>query len=507
MIPYEQITETADRRWTFRLLERLACPDLSSAERNALSEALCSLSDPRAVGPLEEILVDRGRSDPVRQAISSVLRGMHFLDLDVPVEKLSCWWRKGDAVLRRHALLCMNGFRCPDILLRVASDPAHELQALALLRMEFWFDRPEQEAVKISALSHPDAKVRTNAAYILLWDEPVAAEQPLIEATGDIATEVVVEAANTLKYYPSRRTIRCLHRLRAHDAEKIRRQAAESLAEMRSDIRARLCSTNRRVAGQVRAWLRPVWDLLAFADKELLPGDTVTRPSAPEARKAPLTLTELLELLGDPDRSPLVLQQQLGDNTWESYGPAERSRLRRVLLAHTDLVVREQAARCFAAWEDVAGLMVLAEDSCFPVRKTAIYHLGTVPSTPGIAELAWDHLQRADSLGVHATETLTTFARQAPPAVAVPRLAAIADDPDQRESLRVTALEELTRVQASEQIGRLLPRLREPPAVTWGLHIALLEAVERLRLANPEIDHLREVDNLHVQEAIAKVDM
>ena len=41
------------------------------------------------------------------------------------------------------------------------------------------------------------------------------------------------------------------------------------------------------------------------------------------------------------------------------------------------------------------------------------------PPTPGIAEFAWDHLHRHDTLGVHATETLDTFVRHADPAEAV----------------------------------------------------------------------------------------
>ena len=54
-------------------------------------------------------------------------------------------------------------------------------------------------------------------------------------------------------------------------------------------------------------------------------------------------------------------------------------------------------------------------------------------------------------------------------------------------------------------MGQLAGLLLEPPAVTWALHIALLDAIADLGLPTPDIGHLREVDNLHVQEAVARL--
>lgn len=45
--------------------------------------------------------------------------------------------------------------------------------------------------------------------------------------------------------------------------------------------------------------------------------------------------------------------------------------------------------------------------------------------------------------------------------------------------------------------------LQEPPVVTWALHLALLDAIMDLGLPLPNVGHLREVDNLHVQAAVA----
>jgi hypothetical protein len=507
MIPYDDITEKAGRGWTLRLLDRLTAPDLPDAELDDLVGALQAVSDPRSFGPLEAVVCDTGRPARTRQAASTILSGLHHVAFDVPQQKLRRWWREGDTILHRHALMLMDGLCCPGIVLQVASDPRHPLQAEALTRMDFWFDLPEYEAVKMAALSHPDPEVRRNAAYVLLWDEPVAAEGPLIGATRDPVPEVAVEAVNTLKYYPSRRTLRCLHRLLDHANDEVRQQAEESFAEVRGEMLDRLRSPHGQVAARVRAWLRPVWRLLALTDAELRPGEK-SPPAAAADRpvKGRLPMPALLDLLTNPDTSPLFLRDALWQNDWPGYAPAERRRLREVLLAHPDPLVREQAAGCLATWRDAEGLLMLAADANFIVRKQAMYHLGTLPPTPQVAEFAWEHLARADALGVHATETLTTFARQASAEVAIPRLERLAVDEGQRECLRVTAVEELTRLGAAVAVARLLSLLRQPPAVTWALHIALLEAVLRLELPRPDITHLLEVDNLDVQAAVASVE-
>jgi hypothetical protein len=133
-----------------------------------------------------------------------------------------------------------------------------------------------------------------------------------------------------------------------------------------------------------------------------------------------------------------------------------------------------------------------------------MYWLSRLPPTPGIADLAWDHLHRPNTLGGHATETLTTFVRHADPEIAVRRLGVIAGDHGYRESLRVSAVGHLRELNAVEVLGPLVGRLSEPPAVTWALHIELLLAVAGLGLPTPEIGHLADVDNLHVQEALAE---
>jgi HEAT repeat protein len=317
--------------------------------------------------------------------------------------------------------------------------------------------------------------------------------------------EVAAEAANTLEYFPSLRVIRRLHELLAHADAKVREEAAESFQSIRCELMSRLCARDRRVAEHIRRWLLPVWGLLAFRDEELLPDENEgTFRSREEAVEA-MTLADLLALLTDPDASPRLLDDRLWSNGWLAYGEEERRRLWPVLLTHTDPLVRERAARAFAAWQDRSGLLELVRDQHFPVRKSAMYSLGQLPPAPGVADLAWDNLHRHDTVGTHATETLDTFVRHAAPAEAVRRLGWIAGDHGWREGLRVAAVYTLAALGAAEEIRQLVGLLLEPPALTWALHVALLEAVVELRLPTPDLGHLSEVDNLHVQEVVAKV--
>jgi hypothetical protein len=504
MIPYSEVAEKADRRWTARLVERLGAADLAADELQDLVCALQAVSDPRSVGPLEALLCETGRPSPVREAASAVLAGMHHLTVDVPQEKLRRWWNGCDIFLRRHALSCMDAIDCPDVVLQVAADPAHELHAEAVGRMEFFFDRPEHEALKVAALAHPLSRVREAAADVLLWDEPVRAEEPLIRAARDPVAEVAAAAANTLEYYPSLKALQCLYGLLDHPADRVREEALESYEAIRDEVLICLQGKDCRVAEHVRQWLWPVWDLLTFADDEVRPCDDEGTVAGREKQREAIPLVDLLALLADPDASPLVLSERLWDCDWAAYGGQERKQLRPALLRHPDPVVRERSALALEAWRDVAGLVALVSDGDLAVSKSAMYWLGELPPAAGVAALAWDHLHRRDVLGVHATETLGTFVQHADAKDAVGRLGWIAGDHGYREGLRAAAIGHLADLGAAEQVGELAGLLAGPPEVTWALHLALLHALADLGLPCPDSGQLRGTDNLRVQAALAR---
>ncbi len=505
MLPYATIAESADRRWTFRLLDRLTAPDLSEEERPDLVEALTAVSDRRAVPILERLLTDRSQKDAIREAAGIVLRDMHDLDIDWSEDTLRGWWHAPDPVLRRHALLSMGSRHCPDVVRAVAADPAHPLRTTALGRMTFFFDAPADLRRKVAALADPDPAVRATAAAILFWDEPVAAEGALVAAAADPVEKVAVEAVRTLQYYPTVRVIRRLHGLLDHPAERLRHDARDSLADIRHECLYRLRDGDPRVAARVRRWLDPVWGLLAYTPEELDPPEGPYTPSPAAPKPQPPVLSDLLRMLADPDASPKVLGEVLWASAWDGFPAADRRRVRPVLLHHPDPLVRERGAVPLLVWADADALLALVEDPDFGVRKSAMYRLGLLPADGRIATVAWNHLNRPRVFGVHASEALGTFVAHAGRDEAVSKLFAIAADPARPEYLRRAAVDDLVGHGAAAEVGRLTGLLAEPPAVTWALHLAVLEACADLDLPAGNVSHLDAVDNLFVQAAAARV--
>jgi hypothetical protein len=85
------------------------------------------------------------------------------------------------------------------------------------------------------------------------------------------------------------------------------------------------------------------------------------------------------------------------------------------------------------------------------------------------------------------------------------KVSIIAGDHGRREGLRAAAVRHLAGLRAAEDLRQLAGQLSEPPAVTWALHLALLDAITGLSLPTPDIGHLGAVDNLHVQAAVARI--
>jgi HEAT repeat protein len=229
---HERIRELEDRDWTLTLLDEVRSTSASEAEREEALQTLSYLEDYRSIPPLTGMVADDQLPESLREYASDVLRG--FDDTTTP-ERRRAWWATGDPVIMAHALRVMERSEA-DIVAPVASDDEHPLQAVALRAMAFGFDEAEFQPVKIRALAHRDPEVREAAADVLLWDEPVAAEQPLLTAASDPSSDVAAAAVDTLQYYRSRRVLRAVAEMVDVEDPQVRAKAAETFASLRESF-------------------------------------------------------------------------------------------------------------------------------------------------------------------------------------------------------------------------------------------------------------------------------
>ena len=246
----------------------------------------------------------------------------------------------------------------------------------------------------------------------------------------------------------------------------------------------------------LREWMAPVADLVRW------PADVQDRkPYSPPADRSRIAITEsdLLALVADPDGAWGPEKQTLRHVAWEGYGTGERGRLATALATHPDPVVRQAATEALTAWSRSAELLGLAADSSFSVRKSAWYCLGLVPRDPALAEPAWEYMLAAG--GTTAYEALRTYVAQAPAREAKERLVALAQI-DGRESIRTQAISCLAELGAVGELESLVPLLREPPGVTWGVHIEIVDGLRTLGLPAPDLDDLAAVDHLELMRSV-----
>jgi len=490
-IPYERIFETADRSWTFALLDHVRSPSIPEAERDEAFDTLATLEDYRSVGLLTAMLENHQLPESVREGAGAVLRQ---IDDTTTAGRGRAWWRSGDKVLMSHALLVMGRSEA-EILATVAGDDRHPLQALALAGMLFGFDEAEFQPVKIRALDHTDADVRETAADVLMWDEPVAAEGPLLAAASDPAREVATAAVHALGYYRSRRVFRALAEMLDTGDEQVRATAAESFSDIRGHFEWLLSSGDAAETVMYREWVEPVADLLRSPEQV----QEATPSSPPAAGPTPVSASELLDLILDPDGGWAPKKELLLRAGWRAYGPDERERLSSALADHPDPFVREIAAVPFAAWSRKEELLRLTQDPSGLVRKSAVYHLGLLPADPALAIAAWTFVLEA--AGRAASEAVQTYVAHAPTDEAKERLVELARS-DRRESVRTTAISSLVDLGAGAELESLVPLLREPPAVTWAVHIGILDGLCTLGLTAPFPDDLAAVDNIDVIQSV-----
>ena len=497
---HDHVRDVLDRTATRPLVRRLLSGDPDAEERDEIERTLIALDDVRSVLPLQAAGENSALSPILRVSALNVVTSM----LGAPVLPIREWWSSHDPVLRFAAASVLPRREFSDLVAPVLRDPNHPLLARVLASMDIGFEESIWQDAKIRALRHRDASVRSAAATALLWDEPLAAHDALLDATQDIDIEVAIEAVSTLMYYPSSQVVEGLRAVGESPNELLASSASVALERVLSDI------TDAVDAAPGSPFMQR-W-------RELLSRNGVDSSNSVDVSQRSRTVTAAI---ATPDR-PIVswsrdLERSLldPDGAWEkkfacirhldgdSVALADRARVLAVLCHHADPEVRGGAAPHIAHWEGGAeALLVMLDDPMITVAKSAMYALYDVPdgapSYRTIQERSWEAVIDGTRVSTRLSEALRTFVRHGDvdlPEEVTRRLGSLLDDP--RESARAAALEHLSNRSAVEELGRHMGRLRDNPDVTWAVHGTLLDAAFRHHIAVPRSTLVRLADEDH----------
>lgn len=483
----DRITEQQDRSATFELIRKLTDLDAGGVERDRIVYALGQIADPRAALPLTDIARDLDRPAEVRQA---ALQALADSSMSPEGAELRDWWNTGDDLIRAWALRQAERTEA-DLLEPIARDPHHPMHRDALAAIAVRFDEPRWQQYKIAGLDHPDPAVRRTAAYILGWDEPIAAEPALHRAAGDSDPDVACAAIDSLRYYSTRATLRLLHEIAQGDGEAAT-AARASEADLLDDF--------EQEQSRISEWIAPVADLLSAPNLDPTPASTRQGP-LPRPTPSALSASEIFTTYSDPEGpwAPKLtaLRSYNWSDSWSTIPATDRPALAAFLAGHPDLQVRALCCSALSGWHETDLLLALAHDQEMDVRQSAIYNLRFVPPSAEISTLTWDLVASGRIAGTPGCEALATCSAHTPPGVLDDRLIDLACN-DLRENIRTEAVSLL-----GERVEPLLPLLAEPPSVTWAVHVVLLFACQSSGLRPPAANALRTVDNLHIALALA----
>lgn len=486
-------------------MKRLISPGLPSEEREQLVRALQCLSDPRCLAPLEMLIQDSGADKEVRRAGIRILCYSDRATFDRPESLIRGWWAAGDEVVREYALRKSDWYCCADIVRSVAMAKDDPLHWVAIDQLAWGF--PDCQELKIEALAHSDPKVRTAGAESLLWDQPLAAEIPLRKALKDQATEVAIEAARSLEYFPTRGVILDLAEYQDHAEGEGSEIAESSLGGIRGNVYCALLMSGERGRKRILAWAEEVREILGD-DALVLEGEESNAGGGRGKRKESGTgdVQELLEAIANLDFSARDRWELWKRVDWSLVSASDQEKYRRLVLDHPDEEVREQAAQAFATLMDAGSLRILASDPIFGVRKSAMYWLGEMPEDCSIGELALERLHSSEGKSTHGMELIRTMAKHADRQLALVELVAIVRSESVEDDLCAEAVNALKRLGGAEELRSVSELLEEGPRITWSLHQSLVRALLELGLPIPDLGHLEGVDDLQAQEILGRVE-
>jgi hypothetical protein len=528
----DRIRETLDRSHTFELLDILLAEGTDGDTATGVERLIRCLEDVRTVEPLLALI--ENTEEPVfkRERALSVL-----IDASVYVADFATrqrWFADGDPIQVELALACSDRRDGANIS-AVLQTPGHSLRIAATASLAFGFEEPEWQQRKVALLRDGDPAVRAAAALVLLWDEPVIAEAALIEATNDADDDVACDAIDTLRYYRSAAALEALLRIRSESAS-LRRfdMASKSLADLADGMADEVSGVpigNRHV-DRVRDLLQNFAEQVATSNASV---DYVS-PEIDHVRSVELTTGSLAAQLDanstatagwsprtENAASWSLLRSQLADpnGQWEpkyanlrlldcdSIPLSDRAEAATYLRQHPDPMVRALSCAALVRLGAINDLVALLDDPIPHVAKSARYSLRDVDANSEIAELVLAPVRSSALAGTQASEAIETWARHRRALVGdevIGELLVLAND--RRETVRVSAIEELVAIDAP--VGAQMIRfLHEPPLVTWAVHTTIISGRRHLGLTDMQvleaIEPWLDVDDLWLQTALSRL--
>jgi len=129
--------------------------------------------------------------------------------------------------------------------------------------------------------------------------------------------------------------------------------------------------------------------------------------------------------------------------------------------------------------------------------------LKSIKSDPAIASSLWTAYEDVNCTGFRASETLAAFVVHAPREGLEDLLAEIALS-ERRISRKQAAIYELISLGAHSHMRTVLSLLGQPPLLNWSLHRELVDYCADQQLPVPYFAELCGVDDMQLQESLAK---
>lgn len=196
VMDHERIRREQDRAYTLALAGLVVGSHPESPGWDEAQLTLRHLEDDRAIAPLRAFVEDRSQPLAKRQEL---VRTLTSFDMTTAAPQRLAWWDTGDPALQLYALLTMERSEAP-IVSAVAADDLHPLRKAAMSVLEWGFEEPEFQLLKVDGLRSTRPEVRTAAAYALQYFPSLATLDALRQADGRIHPDAEAQRAESLDF-------------------------------------------------------------------------------------------------------------------------------------------------------------------------------------------------------------------------------------------------------------------------------------------------------------------